>query len=184
MKRRAILISIIVFVAVAGIGGYFLLKSNTQKIEPVVQSVVMPDKTATWKTATTSYKGVTFKYPGLATTYILPQQWPPQLTLTSDVFSCKEGGLGINGLPGMTIQKTIGDITYCIESVSEGAAGTFYTTYTYTFQKDSKLIKLGFVLAYQQCDNYDELDKTECVNERQTFDLDTLVDQIAQTVQL
>ncbi len=182
MKRKVILISIIVFIVMAGIEGYFLLKSKTEKREPVVQNIVKPDETANWKTATTSYEGVTFKYPDLTTTYIRPQKWPPQLTLTSDIFSCKEGGLGINGLPGMTIQKTIGDITYCIESVSEGTAGTFYTTYTYTFQKDSELVKLGFILAYPQCDNYDEPNKTKCVNERQTFDLDTLIDWIAQTV--
>jgi hypothetical protein len=153
-------------------------------MEPTIQNVVKPDETASWKISTTSYEGVTFKYPDLTTTYIRPQQWPPQLTLTSDVFSCKEGGLGINGLPGMTIQKTIGDITYCIESVSDGTAGTFYTTYTYTFQKANKLVKFVFILAYPQCDNYSEPSKTNCVNESQTFDLDTLINQIAQTVQL
>jgi len=183
VKRKVILISIIVFVALAGTGGYLLLKSKTQKTEPTPQTIVKPDETANWKTATTSYKGVTFRYPDLSTIYILPQQWPPQLTLTSDVFSCKEGGLGINGLPGMTIQKTIGNVTYCIESVSEGTAGTFYTTYTYTFKKDGEIVKFGFILAYPQCENYDELNKTKCVNERQTFDLDTLIDRIAQTVQ-
>jgi hypothetical protein len=118
VKRKIILISIIVIISIAGIGSYLLLKSKTQKIEPTIQSVVKPDETTSWKTSTTSHEGVTFKYPDLTTTYIRPQQWPPQLTLTSDVFSCKEGGLGINGLPGMTIQKTIGDIKYCIESVA------------------------------------------------------------------
>ncbi len=185
MKRKAPGILVVIFIAVAGLAGYFLWKSTTtQKVELPVQTIVKQDITTNWKIVTTDYPGVSFKYPDLATTYIRGQQWPPQLTLTSDVFSCKESGLGINGLPGMTIQKTIGNITYCIESTTEGAAGTFYTTYTYTFQKAGELVKLGFILAYPQCDNYDEPNKINCVNERQTFDLDTLIDRIAQTIQL
>ena len=184
MNKKLLLVSGIIFAILVSTGCYFLLKSRTQKVEPIAQQVVKPDETSNWKTATTSYEGVTFKYPDLSTTYIRPQQWPPQITVTSDVFSCKEGGLGINGLPGMTIQKTMGKITYCMVSESEGAAGTIFTTYTYTFSKNSKLVKLEFILGYPQCDNYDEPNKTNCVNERQTFDLDTLIDRIAQTVEL
>jgi len=120
----------------------------------------------------------------IETTYIRPQVWPPQITITSGSFHCDEGGLGINGRPGMTIQKKINDIVYCIDSVSEGTAGTFYTNYTYTFLKNDKLVKLSFTLAYPQCDNYNDPQKTECEHERQTFDLDTLINRIAESVQL
>ncbi len=132
------------------------------------------------------FKGASFKYPEkLGTQYIFAQEWPPKLQVIDNAgFSCKQGGLGINGRPGMTIQKKINNIVYCIESVSEGAAGTFYTDYTYTFLKDSKLVKLSFTLAYPQCDNYDDPKKTECEQERQTFDLDTLINRIAESVQL
>ncbi len=132
------------------------------------------------------FKGATFQYPEkLDTQYIFAQEWPPKLqVIDNSVFSCEQGGLGINGRPGMTIQKKMNNIVYCIESVSEGAAGTFYTDYTYTFLKDSKLVKLSFTLAYPQCDNYDDPKKTECEQERQTFDLDTLINRIAESVRL
>jgi len=120
----------------------------------------------------------------METKYIHPQVWPPQISITSGSFHCDEGGLGINSRPGMTIQKKIGNIVYCIDSASEGTAGTFYTSYTYTFLKDDKLVKLSFTLAYPQCDNYNDSQKTECEQERQTFDLDTLISHIAEGVQL
>ncbi len=132
------------------------------------------------------FKGATFQYPkNLSTNYIRPQEWPPKLQIIDGaVFSCEQGGLGINGRPGMTIQKKINNIVYCIDSVSEGTAGTFYTDYIYTFLKDNKLVKLSFTLAYPQCDNYNDPQRTECEQERQTFDLDTLINRIAESVQL
>jgi len=132
------------------------------------------------------FKGATFQYPEkLGTQYIFAQEWPPKLQIINGaVFSCEQGGLGINGRPNMTIQKKINDIVYCIDNVSEGAAGTFFTDYTYTFLKDNKLVKLSFTLAYPQCENYGDPQKTECEQERQTFDLDTLISHIAESVQL
>jgi hypothetical protein len=143
-------------------------------------------ETANWKTFISADESATFRYPeNLLTNYIRPQKWPPKLLIIDNAgFSCEEGGLGINGRPGMTIQKKINNIVYCIESVSEETAGTVYTDYTYTFLKDSKLVKLSFTLAYPQCENYDNPQKTECEQERQTFDLDTLINRIAESVQL
>lgn len=161
------------------------------------------DETANWKTFTSADNGASFQYPENlpaspaspelqrgepadgSTSYIRPQEWPPKVLIIDNAgFSCQEGGLGINGLPGMTIRKTMESREYCIESVSEGAAGTVYTEYTYTFLKDAKLVKLSFTLGYPQCENYNDLQKTECEQERQTFDLDTLINRIAESVQL
>jgi len=132
------------------------------------------------------FKGATFQYPEqLQTKYIFTQEWPPKLQVIDNaVFSCQQGGLGINGRPGMTIQKKINNIVYCIENASEGTAGTFYTDYTYTFLKADKLVKLSFTLAYPECDNYGDPQKTECEQERQTFDLDVLINRIAESVRL
>lgn len=141
---------------------------------------------ASWKTSVSADTGATFKYPeNLSTNYIRPQEWPPKLLIIDNAgFSCEEGGLGINGRPGMTIQKSINNTVYCIENVTGGAAGTFYTDYTYTFVKDGKLVKLTFTLAYPQCVNYPDPQKTECEQERQTFDLDVLIGRIAESVRL
>lgn len=171
MKKKILFIVLIIFIAVVIVGGYFWLQSL--------------NKATGWKTFISPDKGVSFKYPqDLSTKYIHPQEWPPQIIATSDSFSCDEGGLGINGRPDMTIRKTIDDRVYCIRNVSEEAAGSVYTTYTYKIEKDSRLIIISFILQYLQCDNYGDLQKTECEQERQTFDLDILIDDIVQTVQL
>jgi hypothetical protein len=183
MKKQLILFFILSVVIVIA-GTYFLTRPTTKREGTTSQNITKPDETANWKIATTNKEGVSFKYPNLSTSYIRAQQWPPQVIITTGGFSCTEGGLGINGLPGMTIQKTIGNTTYCIANVSEGAAGTIFTTYDYSFERGSSLIKLEFILAYPQCENYSEPDNTNCVNERQTFDLDVLVNKIAQTIRL
>ena len=209
MKNNKGLVPIFVVLIIVGVlalgGGIFFLVKNLQKPIACTQEAKIcpdgsavgrtgpncefspcPDQTANWKTSVPTDKGVTFRYPeNLLTNYIRPQEWPPKLLIIDNAgFSCEEGGLGINGRPGMTIQKSINNTVYCIENVSEGAAGTFYTDYTYTFLKDGKLVKLTFTLAYPQCDNYDDPQKTECEQERQTFDLDVLIGRIAESVQL
>jgi len=156
-KNKKVLLAVAVLILLFGILFVFLPKFFSQKIDD-------------WKTFAN-------------TNYIRPQEWPPKLQIIDNTaFSCEQGGLGINGRPGMTIQKKINNIVYCIENVSEGTAGTFYTSYTYTFLKDSKLVKLSFTLAYPECDNYNDPQKTECEQERQTFDLDVLINRIAESV--
>ena len=178
MNKKISLILLIVFIIGAGVVAYFWDQPNLISQE-------QSEETANWKTFISADKGATFRYPeNLSTNYISPQEWPPKLLIIDDTeFLCEEGGLGINGRPGMTIQKKINNIVYCIEGVSEGTTGTFYTNYTYTFLKDSKLVKLNFTLAYPQCDNYDDPQKTECEQERQIFDLDILINRIAESVQ-
>ncbi|MBU1137119.1 hypothetical protein KKD72_02005 [Patescibacteria group bacterium] len=177
MNKKVLLILLIIFVIGAGAAAYFWYQPNLISQEQT-------GETANWKTFIPTDKGATFQYPeNLSTNYIHPQEWPPKLLIIDNTgFSCEQGGLGINGRPGMTIQKKINNIVYCIDSVSEGTAGTFYTSYTYTFLKDSKLAKLSFTLAYSQCANYNEPQKTECEQERQTFDLDVLINRIAESV--
>ena len=185
----AIILAVIIFLILAG-GGLIAWKQGwIPKLSTTTQtpmpSPASSDIAAGWKTFTSADNGATFHYPeSLSAIYVRPQEWPPKLLINNAGFSCEEGGLGINGRPGMTIQKKINDIIYCIENVSEGAAGTVYTDYTYTFLKDSKLIKFSFTLAYPQCANYSDPQKTECEQERQTFDLDVLINRIAESVQL
>lgn len=199
MRNRFLAVLIIILIGSAGIASYLWYRSNLVREKQTVESVkketvvknVVGDIAGSWKTFTSKDKSVTFQYPGDlpaspagSTKYIRPQKWPPIIIVAAGNFSCNEGGLGINGRPGMTIRKTIDGIEYCIENVTEGAAGTFYTDYTYTFLKDNKLVKLEFTLAYPQCDNYDDPKKTECEKERGTFDLDGMVNQIARSVKL
>ncbi len=192
MKRKILIIGIaIIIAAIAGVVAWQRFRGE-KPVACTMEAKLCPDGSYVGRTGpkceftacpseanNTSWKTLA------NTNYIRPQEWPPKLQIIdSAVFSCEQGGLGINGRPGMTIQKRINNIVYCIENVSEGAAGTFYTDYTYTFLKDNKLVKLSFTLAYPQCENYDDPKKTECEQERQTFDLDTLINRIAESLQL
>ncbi len=188
-KSSQIILAVIIILAVAGVGLVVWEQGWISKVSVVTEtptSTPALGETANWETFASADNGATFRYPeNLSTNYILSQEWPPELLVTDDAgFSCEEGGLGINGRPGMTMQKQINNIIYCIDSISEGAAGTVYTDYTYTFLKDAKLVKLNFTLAYPQCENYDDPQKTECEQERQIFDLDILINRIAESVQL
>jgi len=166
---------ILVVIIAAGIGGYYWwLKTNT--------ITNPPDEMANWHVVNTN--DLSFRYPDLSTKYITPQSWPPQITESNGSFSCVEGGQNNSGQPGMTIQKTIEDNTYCIENTSEGTAGTFYTTYVYTVQLNDKLVAARFTLGYIECGNFSDLQMTECENERQTFNLDILIDKIIRTIRL
>ncbi|MFH0912333.1 MAG: hypothetical protein V1807_01605 [Patescibacteria group bacterium] len=175
-NTKVLLLSIALIVIVAaGIGGYYWWSKNNVVANP-------PDEMASWHTVEAD--GLSFKYPDLPTKYITPQSWPPQITASDGVFTCIEGGQNNSGQPGMTIQKTIGDNTYCIENTSEGTAGTFYTTYVYTVQLNDKLVAAQFTLGYVECGNFSDPQMTECENERQTFDLDLLMNKIIRTIQL
>lgn len=186
MNWKVIVPILAVILLLAGVV-VFTQNKDTQnnQVTPTTQPTpTVESQNPNWKTFTDEVQNVSFQYPeDLQTKYIRAQEWPPKITVTTDSFSCNEGGQ-IEGKP-LVIRKTMSGTEYCIENVTEGTAGTFYTDYIYTFVKDDKLIKLQFTLAYPQCDNYVDPQKTECENERQGgFDLDTLIDRIAQSVKL
>jgi len=58
-----------------------------------------------------------------------------------------------NGLPSRTAKRKIDGRIYCIESVSEGAAGTIYTQYAYSTIKNGSFIMVSCVIRYPQCMN-------------------------------
>ncbi len=157
----------------------------TDQITEVVNTPTSEPKNEGFISFNDTANNVSFDYPPeLGTKYIRTHEWPPKITLSNDDFSCTEAGQGNNEFPGLTVKNEIGDMEYCIKSVSEGAAGTTYINYTYTFTKEDSLVDLSFVLAYPQCGNYDDPKKTECETERQTFDLDSLVGKIARSIKM
>jgi hypothetical protein len=116
----------------------------------------------------------------LSTKYIKSQgNWPPEVKFDEGKeFTCKE-----NGTPApqgsMTVKKTLAyGVPYCVTEVSEGAAGSTYTTYTYVTDMEGAVATLQFTLQFLQCENYDNPQKKECVSERATFNPDTLASTI------
>ncbi len=133
--------------------------------------------TPDWLTTTTA--AGTFSYPqDLLATYTSTVDWPPVLYVSSEPYSCDP--LAKRG--GTTEQRMVDDRTYCVTSVAEGAVGSTYTQYAYTWQRGTGTATLTFTVRQPQCLNYDDPQKTACLNERQTFDLDAVVDRIAKTV--
>ncbi len=85
---------------------------------------------------------------------------------------------------GKTELITIEGHEYCLTRSSEGAAGSVYTQYAYTFPRQSDVVTLTFSLRATQCMNYDEPRRSACTREQATFTANKVADQIAQSVQL
>ncbi len=143
-----------------------------------------------WTTATDGNTGITFQYPKtLLTEYIHTVDWPPQIQILNEPFTCTEAG-SETARSGQTVKRMVDDRTYCVTKESEGAAGSVYTNYAYAFplystgstQADRKTVIFTFSLQAVQCANYDDSQKTACENERSSFDLDSTVDRMAGSI--
>jgi hypothetical protein len=134
-----------------------------------------------WKTF--EGRGFTMRYPEtLGTNYITPTEWPPKAQLFAGNPNCTEGGSEIDA-SGETVKKEINGHPYCVAKKSEAAAGSMYTQYVYAFSKgENKAGVFTFTLRLVQCGNYNEPEKAACEAERATFDIDQIIDRIAQSI--
>ncbi|MCL5012086.1 MAG: hypothetical protein M1320_01545 [Patescibacteria group bacterium] len=214
MRQNIVLILVVVFlVIITGMVGHWVFWSNSKtstQIACTQEAKQCPDgsyvertglncefalcplapqpkptfTSSPWKTEISSTTNITFQYPEtLTTTYIHVIDWPPQVQVLTGPFSCTQAGSEVMRA-GRTEQRIINNNLYCRTIESEGAAGSVYNNYAYAFEKDGKVIVLTFTLRMVQCDNYDDPQKTACKNERSVFDVDSIVDKIAQSVVL
>jgi len=116
----------------------------------------------------------------LNTEYIGSQDWKVKIVNEEEKYPPKFKIT--EGLLFRTVKRRIDERIYCIESASEGAAGTIYTQYTYSTIKNGSLIAVSCVIRYPQCMNYSEPYRTECANERKTFDLDKIISYIVKNL--
>lgn len=107
------------------------------------------------------------------------QNWGLELKKVSsaDSFTCE---ISDNLYGSAYSQKsiTLNNRQYCVESKSEGAAGSVYTTYSYKTLVDDFLATVKVTVREVNCDNYDEPQQTTCKTERKTLDLDKLIDSL------
>lgn len=158
----------------------------TPNMSPAITPTSSPTPNAhpDWKTFTDTATHASFQYPStLSTKYISLVDWPPKVQVTTDPFTCTQAG-SEKARAGMTEQKTINGTIYCLTTTSEGAAGSVYNQYAYAFSQNNTTIILTFSLRFVQCANYDQPAQKECQTERAVFTPDTILDQIAQTVQV
>lgn len=111
------------------------------------------------------------------------EKYPPKFKITEGQIDCKKTSYESGSLP-RTVKRKIDGRIYCIESLSEGAVGTIYTQYAYSTIKSGSLITVSCVIRYPQCINYSEPARTECANERETFDLDKIISYIVKNLSI
>jgi hypothetical protein len=111
------------------------------------------------------------------------EKYPPKFKITEGQIDCKKTSYESGSLP-RTVKRKIDGRIYCIESLSEGAVGTIYTQHAYSTIKSGSLITVSCVIRYPQCINYSEPARTECANERETFDLDKIISYIVKNLSI
>ncbi len=134
-------------------------------------------------TTTTNDQGITFQYPKvLLVKYVSITEWPPVIKIEAGAYSCKTTPQEVSNMSDITSERMVDNRTYCVNIKNEGAAGSVYSSYTYTTAKNNKLVSVSFTLQYPNCNNYDEEQRKACANEREAFDIDSTVDRIIQTI--
>ncbi len=166
------IISIVIIVVVAVVV-FVLLKKSPEAPAPT------PITHGDWQTK--SEAGKTFQYPNdFGTKYISIVDWPPTYSAYADAAFCPLESLV--ELPGQTGIEHIGGTDYCVTRISEGAAGSTYTKYTYARAVGAGRQVLRFTLRLVNCGNYNEPEMSACQAERDAFDPGTTIDQIFQTL--
>jgi hypothetical protein len=152
--------------------------------ESVVDTEQAADRWAGWELATDSLSGATFRYPReLGTAYIHPVEWPPQIRLLEQSFSCESTGTLITA-EGKTEMRAVAGRKYCVTQSDEGAAGSIYSQYTYVFPVGDTVGVLTLTLRMPHCVNYDGPEQLVCEDEREIFALDPLIDTIVQSLEI
>jgi len=118
------------------------------------------------------------------TKYISGQVWPPVITIseTSELI-CNETQKE-SSVNKRVYKENINGQEYCISAFSQGAAGSVYTEYSYSTIKFDKLITLDFTLRFNQCYNYEEDKISECVSERENFNVSNNINEIISNAKL
>ncbi len=157
--------------------------SSVGRVPPKCEFSPCPLK-AGWTTFTDTDGEYEFQYPeDLGTKYTDAFLWPPKVTIETGEYACATTAPE-SSLPEIVAEHTVDGRKYCVKVVNEGAAGSVYSTYTYVTVISGKLVGFNFILRYPQCLNYDEPKQSECQAERASFNLDTLMDEIAQSFRL
>lgn len=138
-----------------------------------------------WRLSEPTSQGLRFLYPQrLTTSFISPATWPPLVERTTNKYSCKEVPITAADGPLKEIKKHIvGDREYCVTQSQEGAAGSTYRAYEYAFRFGTATYRVAFTLKFPQCMNYGEPQQGACKAEQASYDIDGLIDRIAQSIQ-
>lgn len=149
MKKINITLIIVLLLVVAS-ALIFFNKKESIVTPPVTQNITEIFSTSTYK-------------------YTNFFDWPPQIETLDKEYSCV--------ITSTTTEVSVDNNKYCKSMVVEGAAGSVYTTYVYSFARENKTVSLTFNTRQPQCMNYDNPKQTECLNEMKNVDVDKVVDK-------
>ncbi len=181
MKNHNQLIPVIILILIAAIAIFYFYGGRKAPLSNTPQPPASGTVPADWKIYTDPVAGITFAYPEmLGTKYLSTVDWPPTMEVSNESFTCTQAGKEIERA-GITERKVINGQTYCVTKVSEGAAGSTYTMYAYKRAVPGGTQIYTFSLKFVQCENYPELQASECTTERNSFDIDAAIDKIIET---
>lgn len=127
---------------------------------------------------------ISFRYPeALKANFIQVHDWPPAVQILETPYSCTSAGSEMERA-GRTEERLIGSKIFCVTEVLGAAAGSMYTQYAYAFSVGGKTAILTFSIRSPQCANYDEPNQSLCSAERDAFNIDGIVDQIAGSLEM
>jgi len=183
MKKYWIVI-VLLFLTLA-IGTIAIFWGHASRNETPIATVPGPSPVASstsWTTATDTK--ITFEYPKpFPAKFLTPVEWPPTVGMSQKTFSCVEKASDDPSSQGVSLHKVNGR-SYCVTEESEGAAGSVYTTYAYATARTKGTLLVSFTLRAPRCENYEDPEKSLCGEERESFDLDALVDGMVKSVKL
>ena len=188
MKKNTLLVLCIILTLALGFGFYFKYNLNQEKqgnelpTDPDFRSrparhFEIPDRLETGYVHTQDYQHA---QDWKISIYDKEDENPLNFKIVNGEIECEQTSPE-ESFPFRVSKKLINDKVYCIQAMSEGAAGSVFTTYDYATIMENKIINIHFVVQYVQCSNYSEPQKTECEQERETLDLDLIVDKIIQS---
>ncbi|MDP2734951.1 MAG: hypothetical protein Q8P12_01960 [bacterium] len=149
---------------------------------PNCEFAACPGEGGEWRTFRNDEEGIEFEYPeSLKAAYIYPVDWPPQVVVMDEPYSCPQAGFET---PGSTEEQIIGGRAYCVTETREGAAGSVYASFAYVTNKDERAVAFVFTLREVQCGNYGDPERTECEAERESFEVGGILDRMAQSLKL
>ncbi len=200
INSKQILIILVLIGALLGAGYFYNKKNNIDGMACTLEAKLCPDgsyvgrsgpkcefspcpevpKHAGWKSYDVG--GISFQYPeNLPTIYMGAQDWPPQVQIVEEPFTCLEAGSAIDRA-GRSETRIINSHTYCVTQLTEAAAGSTYNQYAYAKAWNHKTVIFTFTTREPQCLNYDDSKKTECLKERESFSVDNFIDEIISTL--
>jgi len=107
--------------------------------------------------------------------YISAQDnWPPIIENSSVGYTCSNSTSAMS----TTISRMVNGRTFCVTTMSEGAAGSTFKTMTYVVANGTGIKSTNFTLRYVNCGAYEEPQLSECNSAKSGFNLDDIVESL------